>query len=178
MTKDFEMPETITLEVGVNYHAFFLIEEGCNPILAGEEGTVRIGIAESAAQRANFVTGRNDGIVRLAVEMSSSDPGARLHEYEDVVELPFESRDGVIALHSHWGLGYLKILPPLPDGPGHYRIRYHAKNMDKAEADGFGGDVIDSYLIQIWPKRTHHAKILQVRSRYARTCIEADFRRS
>ncbi|GAA2162061.1 hypothetical protein [Actinomadura napierensis] len=165
------MIETIRLEVRVNSHHFFLIEEGVSPITGGEEGVTDIGIARSAAQRASFVVGRKDGTVNLTVCLASIDPGPRLSDYEDVVELPIELHDGVVAVHSHWGNGYLEILPPLSRGPGSYRIRYHALKMDEGEWAGYDGGIIDSYLLQIWPDNQRKASIVQVRSRYAQSMM-------
>ncbi|MEV0201100.1 hypothetical protein [Nonomuraea sp. NPDC050691] len=38
-------------------------------------------------------------------------------------------------------------LPPLPAGPGTYRIRYHVKGMDMEGTL----DAVDDHYLQIWP---------------------------
>jgi hypothetical protein len=169
--------ETISLEVPVDHHSLFLIEEGQSPLLGGEKAAVEIGLARASPQRANFITACNDGRVDLVVELSSREPDARVPDYEDVIELPFESRDGVVAVHTHSGFGYVEVLPPLPNGPGCYRIRYHAKKMDEADQDGYGGKGVDSYLMQIWPARWSGPRVLQARSSYARGHLPAEFLR-
>ncbi|MER5650781.1 hypothetical protein [Streptosporangium sp. NPDC002524] len=45
-----------------------------------------------------------------------------------------------------WGGGDVHQLPDLPSGPGWYRLRYHAVNMDEDS----GAE--DRYLLQIWPQ--------------------------
>ncbi|WP_242888165.1 hypothetical protein [Actinomadura litoris] len=162
------MLESISLELPVDHHSFFLIEEGQNPILGSERAVAEAGLARSAPQRANFITACNDGRVDLVVELSSTEPDARAADYEDIIELPFDSRDGIVAVHTHNVNGYLKILPPLPEGPGSYRLRYHARNMDEADQHGYGGKGVDGYLLQIWPAPWADPQVLQARSLYAK----------
>ncbi|MGI5171543.1 hypothetical protein ACQEU3_45085 [Spirillospora sp. CA-253888] len=165
------MIESLSLMVKITYHTFFLIEEGQGPLVRDDDA-VNAGPARSIPGSAAFSAGRNDGPIKVDVEIAPQDPGARPDQYEDVVEIGFESRDGVVAVMGLSGNGYLKILPPLTAGPGSYTIRYHAKGMDQAEENYWGGEQLDSYLIQIWPARHPGPVIVKAGSKYARGLIE------
>ncbi|GIH95605.1 hypothetical protein ACFFMN_06585 [Planobispora siamensis] len=52
-------------------------------------------------------------------------------------------------------------LPELPAGPGWYRLRYHAQNMDQAAEVDTSRDIIDRYLLQIWPRGESTPRVVQ-----------------
>ncbi|WP_067975714.1 hypothetical protein [Nocardiopsis trehalosi] len=99
-----------------------------------------------------LVTGLHTGEVDFSVRVRATDPGPDLGGYEDVVELSVELPVGAPVIEQ-WGGGAIP-LPPLPAGPGWYRLRYHARGFDAAAAAdtlGDGEDPIDAYLLQLWP---------------------------
>jgi hypothetical protein len=93
--------------------------------------------------------------VRLEVESFPSCPGIRLDEYEDIVELSYVSTHGRLSVADCAGRDVLR-LPPIPAGPGTYRLRYHARGMD--------GRGIGHCLLQIWPAQPQVAAALKISS--------------
>ena len=89
-------------------------------------------------------------VLILIISVADHDPGPDLDSYEDVVEISFESRDGTASLVG-WAEEYSRDLPSLPAGPGSYRLRYHAREMDAGAAAQNSEVPIDEYLLQIWP---------------------------
>jgi hypothetical protein len=123
-----------------------------------------VGLVGAEPGAAIMVTGLHTGTVGFNVSVDDHDPGPDLDAYEDIVEISFESRDGTASLVG-WAGEYSRDLPPLPGGPGIYRVRYHARGMDAAAATQDSDVPIDEYLLQIWPapqspettlKRTSH----------------------
>jgi hypothetical protein len=88
------------------------------------------------------------GPADFTVTVADHDPGPDVTVYEDIVEISFVSASGHLELA---GFSYdesvMCPLPPLPAGPGPYRIRYHVKGMD---LEGTQDAVADHHL-QIWP---------------------------
>jgi hypothetical protein len=97
-----------------------------------------------------MMTGLHTGTVQFTVSVHDQMPAPQLDAYDDVVEASFESRDGTASLVG-WAGEYSRDLPPLPGGPGTYRLRYHTRGMDAAAAAGSSDAPIDEYLLQIWP---------------------------
>src|SRR5688572_10606667 len=67
------------------------------------------------------------GVVDFTVAVADRDPGAHFEGYEDIVEISFESPSGELLLagwHMDWDDEKAHSLPPLPAGPGTYRLRY------------------------------------------------------
>jgi hypothetical protein len=127
------------------------------------------GLIDTRPDHAIMLTGRHTGSVGFTVVVAEQDPGPDLIRYEDVVETDFEASDGSLAL-VEWAGEETHDLPPLPRGPGTYRLRYHARGMD--EASGPGPDteeeIVDEYLLQIWPAPPAGPAVLQVASDQAR----------
>jgi hypothetical protein len=108
-------------------------------------GIIRVGPGEAL-----MMTGLHTGKVGFKVSVHDHHPPPDLDGYEDVVEVSFESRDGRASLVG-WAGEYSRDLPPLPAGPGTYRVRYHARGMDAAAAAVNSDAPIDEYLLQVWP---------------------------
>jgi len=119
-----------------------------------------VGIVGAEPGAAILLTGLHTGTVGFTVTVDDHDPGADLDAYEDVVEIGFESRDGAASLVG-WGEEYSRDLPPLPAGPGSYRLRYHARGMDEGAAAQDADEPIDEYLLQIWPAPASPATTLK-----------------
>lgn len=80
--------------------------------------------------------------------VADRDPGADLAGYEDIVEISFGCMSGRMEMTGFsFDEHVMHPLPPLPAGPGTYRIRYHVKGMDTEGTD----DAVDDHCLQIWP---------------------------
>ncbi|GAA5068799.1 hypothetical protein GCM10023259_064520 [Thermocatellispora tengchongensis] len=102
------------------------------------------------------------GPVDFTVAVADQDPGAHFDGYEDIVEISCDSPSGEFLLagwHMDWDDEKAHILPPLPGGPGTYRLRYHTQ-----------GDMeswpIDGYYLQIWPAPQYDPAVLKSTSQF------------
>ncbi|MFD1940369.1 hypothetical protein ACFSKW_53825 [Nonomuraea mangrovi] len=88
------------------------------------------------------------GPADFTVTIADRDPGADLAGYEDIVEIGYVSMSGEVEMTGFtFDEAVMCPLPPLPAGPGTYRIRYHVKGMDLEGSD----DAVDDHYLQIWP---------------------------
>ena len=134
----------------VHYGQIYLLDGASEPPAFDLLATASVGLIGSEPGAALMVTGLHTGTVGFTVTVNDHPPQPDLDAYADVVEISFESRDGTASLVG-WAGEYSRDLPPLPAGPGTYRLRYHARGMDAA-ATAQNSDVpIDEYLLQIWP---------------------------
>ncbi|GAA3521978.1 hypothetical protein FHR32_008629 [Streptosporangium album] len=99
----------------------------------------------------------------FTVAVADRDPIADLEGYEDVAEISFESLTGRFSL-VEWGDEATYHLPPLPAGPGTYRLRYHGRGMDEAYEADTSDVAVDHYLLQIWPAPPHDSAVLKATS--------------
>ncbi|GIH25151.1 hypothetical protein Aph01nite_34610 [Acrocarpospora phusangensis] len=88
------------------------------------------------------------GPANFTVTIADRDPGADLAGYEDIVEIGYVSMSGEVEMTGFtFDEAVMSRLPPLPAGPGTYRIRYHVKGMDLEGTE----DAVDDHYLQIWP---------------------------
>ena len=132
-------------------------------------------LAETPGRVGNvkLLTGLHTGEVFLTVSVTDTDPGPELHSHQDAVELSVYLPNGAPILEE-WGGGSPHDLPPLPAGPGWYRLRYHARDADVGlEVETLEEDQgpVDSYLLQIWPEAHSEARILRAESDFARNWL-------
>ncbi|MFF3441043.1 hypothetical protein [Streptosporangium sp. NPDC002721] len=159
----------IRAEFPVNYAQFYL-HDG-NPYrpetpAPGVPADSDAGILRTARGGAFLVTGLAVGNVNLTVSLHHHEPEPLLREYEDVVEASL--RIDIPPLHvDSWGDHKSIELPPLPSETDWYRLRYHARDMDRAR-DLRSKEPIDSFHLQIWPAPHRDVDILQVVSEHAR----------
>jgi hypothetical protein len=128
-----------------------------------------VGLIGTQPGRAIMVTGLHTGVVRFTVMVATEDPGVDLG-YDDVVEIDLEARTTEICL-VEWGDEGVHELPPLPAGPGNYRLRYHARAMDEAAKVNTNIEdnrIIDEYLLQIWPAPPTPPASIKITSELAR----------
>ena len=72
-----------------------------------------------------------------------------------------------------WGGEETHDLSPLPAGGATYRLRYHARGLDRANGGGFRNiddPPLDEYLLQVWPA-AHPPAVRKITSRAARACL-------
>ncbi|MFF5054403.1 hypothetical protein ACFY1S_14595 [Micromonospora sp. NPDC000663] len=111
-----------------------------------------------------LVTGRHTGTVGFTVSVDDGDPGPDLEGFEDVVEVPFEASRPELML-IQWAGEKTDALPRLSAGAGSYRMRYHCRGMDDARSSRDYHEVVDEYLLQIWPAPAGSPATLKVTSR-------------
>lgn len=145
MTSVNEHPIPAQYNMPVDYHMFFLAEEGVRPLqfhYANNLVAVEPGFA--AVQ-----TGIAQGDVRLTVEIHQHAPPVELDEWEDAVEVTLEATKGHMVVAAV--MDDAPEFPTLtPFGPGYYRARVHARGRDAAP-DGVVFEPVEDYLVQVWP---------------------------
>lgn len=92
-----------------------------------------------------LICGLHTGGVRCRVELHEGRPG-ELHDWEEVVEVPFAVSGAVIL--EEWA-GQAAYPLALPEGA--FRARYAAKEMDAGHEVDTADLGPDSYLLQFWP---------------------------
>ncbi|TMR92829.1 hypothetical protein [Nonomuraea basaltis] len=144
-----ESVTTFQANTSVTYHLLQLrgIEDPPPAPRGGyPNGLVTLGPGPDSA---TIVTGVALGVVDVTVLLASKPPSLNLEEWEEVVEVSIESSHG-----SLYVCGLDGDLPDLPNlatvGPGHYRLRIHARGRD-VNPDGTARTPSESYLIIVWP---------------------------
>ncbi|NRQ36306.1 hypothetical protein HII36_31395 [Nonomuraea sp. NN258] len=139
--------ETVRVEVDVeDCGAVYLLDgDGSDPgDVEQEVPLVRVG--KAMAELAIMYQG-GDGIP-IKVTVADHDPGADLDGYEEIVEIDYLAPIGRVFLIG-WGTDWddegVRRLPPLPSGPGVYRLRHHVGNTLAEPPDD------DHHYLQIWP---------------------------
>ncbi|MBB6553330.1 hypothetical protein [Nonomuraea rubra] len=123
-------------------------------------GIVRVAVEEG---KAHLITGLHTGPVGFSVTVADEDPGADTDGYEDIVEISFLAQSESLRIAEWSGEGD-HLLPELPSGPGWYRLRYHAVNMDEGanvNSLATGDAVVDRYLLQIWPQPESPSRVVK-----------------
>ncbi|GGV43470.1 hypothetical protein GCM10010182_80150 [Actinomadura cremea] len=139
---------TAQFNVPVDHRLFLLVDNGQrarifsfpNKLIAVTQGyaAIRTGIAM--------------GNVRLKVEVRDQEPASMdLANWEEVVEISFDATVGQVRVESVDDATPAPAFPVLtPHGPGHYRIRVHARGRHIA-FDKAVSEPVEDYLLQIWP---------------------------
>jgi hypothetical protein len=147
--------QTVSFDLFVHYGQAYLIDDIDDAMgperLLDDHPTCPVGIIRVEDESAFLITGLHTGTVGFSVTVADHAPEADTDGYEDIVEISFMSEAGRVNLHE-WGGERIHDLPPLPAGSGWYRLRYHAQNMDEAREVNTSREIIDRYLLQIWPQ--------------------------
>ncbi|WP_156045321.1 hypothetical protein [Herbidospora cretacea] len=101
-----------------------------------------------------------DGIP-FTVTVADRDPG--IGDYEDITEIDYFSPSGRLLMAGFsfdWNEEKAPALPPLPAGPGNYRLRYHVRGADWESC--LEGD----HYLQIWPAEPAEPKVVKATSHY------------
>lgn len=88
------------------------------------------------------------GPADFTVTVAADDPGPDFANYEDIAEVTLHSPSGLLEIGGFtYDSPVTFSLPPLPAGPGTYRVRYHVGAMDTEGAE----EALDDHYLQIWP---------------------------
>lgn len=130
--------------------------EDCGVVYLLDEDPEQVG-GSPYPSRSLIGTGRGSATLEIATQwgdipftvcVAGRDPGADVDGYEDIVEADFDSPSGRAFLMG-WSLDQVGErtlrLPPLPAGPGTYRLRYHLRGLDEERC------APDDHYLQIWP---------------------------
>src|SRR5437868_2228492 len=146
--------ETVTIALGVDYGQAYLLDDSCEgdipDHLEREDSAHPLGTINVADGAALLMIATHYGTVPFVVQVAQSEPAPELDAYEDIVEISFSAQAGKISLHE-WGDEAIQELPPLPAGPGWYRLRHHVYGLYEGHAEYREDDAPDRYLLQIWP---------------------------
>ncbi|MGW7483694.1 hypothetical protein ACWGH8_34535 [Nonomuraea muscovyensis] len=155
--------ETVSFDLRVSYRQAYLIDVGTMvpEAFPNDHPEHPVGIIRVKDDKALLVTGLHTGKVGFSVAVTDHDPGADTDGYEDIVEISFRSEIGRVWL-CEWAGERVHELPELSSGPGWYRLRYHAVNMDTgAEVNSSMDVVVDRYLLQIWPQSVSTPRVVK-----------------
>jgi hypothetical protein len=158
-----EPPQGIRGVVHCDHHTLLLVDAGTaqvrpavwhNGLVAGQRGAALI------------TTGIHTGQVRVSAEVLQSPPGqADTDDWDDVAEVSMQALTSSLVLRGPTSASALNI--PLP-GPGHYRIRVHARGRD-ANIDGVAFEPTEDYRIILWPAPPGPAAQHKLTDRYGAT---------
>ncbi|MBC6471159.1 hypothetical protein [Actinomadura alba] len=155
----------------VDYHMFFLTEHRLQPQgFDYENSLVAVEPGFAAVQ-----TGIAQGDVRLTVEVHDQAPPVDLTGWEEAAEVTLESATGQMVVAAV--MAHTPDFPVLtPHGPGHYRVRVHARGRDTA-VDAVVFEPVEDYLIQVWPAPTAPQIIYKQTDEYGARLLQAAARR-
>ncbi|MEU7004048.1 hypothetical protein [Nonomuraea sp. NPDC046570] len=167
----------MTITLGVDYGQAYLFDDSGEAVipdhLADDDPACPLGIIHVADGVALLTIGTHYGKVPFDVQVAQSEPAPDLGAYEDIVEISFASEAGSVSLHE-WGDENIHVLPPLPAGPGWYRLRHHAHGLDEGHADHYEEHAPDRYLLQIWPAHESGPRVVKSTSCRHRSWTQAD----
>jgi hypothetical protein len=95
--------------------------------------------------------GIHTGVVWVSVEILDRSPGRPdTPQWDEVVEIPFEATRSDLRIQALIGEGGEELPLLTGEGPGHYRIRVHARGRDTCY-DGVAFHPFEEYFVQVWP---------------------------
>lgn len=108
---------------------------------------------------------RRSGGSRIRIVLEDVEPAFPSPEYDDVVEVSTVVPEGAEPGWLSWA-GESGGDLALPSGS--YRIRVSANGRDAGAADEFSDEILDSYLVQLWPAAAQPDAILRSESENGR----------
>ncbi|MBB5783405.1 hypothetical protein [Nonomuraea jabiensis] len=114
------------------------------------------GFIDAAGSSAAIVTYEENSPMCLTVKVFDSAPPLRLAGWDQVVEVGIVSRSGRLVVPAYPKGGDSGAAGPLPDlaiaGPGHYRLRVHARTLPWDENDPDAP--LEEHLLVVYPGRS------------------------
>ncbi|MEV4017336.1 hypothetical protein AB0J35_43270 [Nonomuraea angiospora] len=114
------------------------------------------GFIDAAGSSAAIVTYQENAAMCLTVKAFDSAPPLRLTGWDQVVEVGIASRSGRLVVPTYPEGGGSGAAGPLPDlavaGPGHYRLRVHARTLPWDENDPDA--LLEEHLLVVYPGRS------------------------
>ncbi|MCF6469386.1 hypothetical protein FAF44_13430 [Nonomuraea sp. MG754425] len=114
------------------------------------------GFIDAAGSSAAIVTDEENAAMCLTVKAFGSAPPLRLAGWDQVVEVGIASRSGRLVVPTYPEGGDSGAAGPLPDlavaGPGHYRLRVHARTRPWDENDPDAP--LEEHLLVVYPGRS------------------------
>ena len=103
--------------------------------------------------------GRRSGGSRLRIALLSQAPSVPGSQYDDVVEVSTTVPEGAEPRWMTWAAESGGMLPGLT--PGTYRVRVSAWGRDAGHAQELTPEIVDEYLIELWPAAVAPDEILR-----------------
>ncbi|MGW6500663.1 hypothetical protein [Nonomuraea angiospora] len=117
---------------------------------------VEDGFIDAAGSSAAILTYAENSAICLTVKVFDRAPPLRLTGWDQVVEVGIASRSGRLVVPPHPEGGDSGAAGPLPDlavtGPGHYRLRVHARTLPWNENDPDAP--LEEHLLVVYPGRS------------------------
>lgn len=152
--------QRLELELRTEYHQFYIRDLEIETLPEWDDDTGLLGVRPAIAQ---LTTATQSGTIRVVCVVADTDLDPSV-DYDDIVEASFRLPSGNLQI-VEWGDQDHYAISPLATGPGTYRIRYHARNMDQAASTL---DESDEYLIQLWPSTEMPARTVKVTTAQAK----------
>ncbi|GGO99117.1 hypothetical protein [Wenjunlia tyrosinilytica] len=149
--------------VSAAYHQFLIRDDegSLGPDLpAHHNGLVHLQDGEGYVH-----TGIHSGDVEVTVTMHRTEPAPDPGPWQEIVEISLNSASGQMEVRNMM-TDMEEELPALSfDGPGHYRVRIHARGRDTA-VDLTPEQITEWYLIQAWPAPPGPPTVLAAADQY------------
>ncbi|MFF3565749.1 hypothetical protein ACFYXS_37550 [Streptomyces sp. NPDC002574] len=124
------------------------------------------GILRVDPGQAFLVTGLATGVIDLTVSFHHDAPAPLLAHYEDVVEASLEIDGDRLQVAAWGGAAHIDLESVVPV-PNWLRLRYHARDMDRAY-DATSDVPLDSFHLQIWVAPRQDSEVLAATSATAK----------
>lgn len=120
------------------------------------------GFVETNLSCAFVVTGTDTGPLDLTLAALPTAPALQLDHWDEVVEVSLKTGNGEIHV-VEWGAApRADLLNLASQGPGAYRLRFHARRRDEARAGGYVLDTpVEEHLISSWPSPIAEESVLK-----------------
>lgn len=136
------------IDVRVSDHWFGVLDAGDVPVESGDWSN---GLVVKMSHGAMIYTGISHGYVRVAVEVLESSPEyLDISDWDEVIDSSVYSASGELRVDSPDTGAATGLAVLSSNGPGHYRIRVHARGRD-TNYDAVQNDPVEDYVLLAWP---------------------------
>jgi hypothetical protein len=152
--------------VPVQYHQFVIRDED-GPVSSYLEQEQN-GLVHVSDGSITVLTGIHTGDVDVTVALHEIQPVPDSGDWQEIVEISAHSVSGELMVRGIMD-DLDEELPALSfHGPGDYRLRIHARGRDTA-VDLAPDEVVEWYLIQVWPAPIQEVTVLRQSDAYGAT---------